>query len=401
MQEVVCYTCGRIVHISPDAELCSVCGENLRELLHPVYASKYFYDRAASLAAGDQLQPALLEIDRGLRYQPSSELRLLGAILAKRLGDFEQMRYHVAAIPVDDILRPEGEWLLRSHQTRQRELREANKGGPANRASSALTLEPDPPYTIRQVQSTIAVATPPKATRRFGYMTVLAGLFILVVASSAWAARNSAFFTALLGTADETASSATELAAPVHQPAQPEAANPTPVIVATLVLTPTVIRTPDVPDNVVKLVATPTPAGAEVAASTPGVVVGLNATQPFDLQSYLVGLNRSDLAQLGVSAARQGDVLSLQGLVPSFVARQDLLELTQRIPGVTTVRAVDLLLRLPPVYIVQPGDTLWKLAYDFYGNTDKIAVLLDANRDILPSPESLSVGMELKIPEAE
>jgi hypothetical protein len=106
MQEVACYTCGRIVHISPDAELCSVCGENLRELLHPVHASKYFYDRAAKLAASDQLLPALQEIDRGLRYQPSSELRLLGAILAKRIGDFAQMRYHVAAIPVDDVLRP-------------------------------------------------------------------------------------------------------------------------------------------------------------------------------------------------------------------------------------------------------------------------------------------------------
>lgn len=401
MQEVVCYTCGRIVHISPDAELCSVCGENLRELLHPVHASKYFYDRAASLAAGGQLQPALQEIDRGLRYQPSSELRLLGAILAKRLGDFDQMRYHVAAIPVDDILRPEGEWLLRSHQTRQRDLREASKGGPANRTSSALTLEPDPPYPIRQVQSTIAVATPPKATRRFGYRTVLAGLLILVVASSAWAARNSLLFTAVLGPDDETASSATELAAPVHQPAQLEAANPTPVIVATPVITPTATSASDVPDNVVKLVATSTPAGAEVAASTPGVVVGLNATQPFDLQSYLVGLNRNDLAQLGVSASRQGDVLSLQGIVPSFAVRQALVEAARGVPGVTTVREVDLLLRLPTTYLVQPGDTLWGIATQLYGDVNKIPILLDANRDILPSPESLSVGMELKIPEDE
>ena len=399
MQEVVCYTCGRIVHISPDAELCSVCGENLRELLHPVYASKYFYDRAASLAAGGQLQPALLEIDRGLRYQASSELRLLGAILAKRLGDFEQMRYHVAAIPVDDILRPEGEWLLRSHQTRQRDLREASKGGPLNRTNGLLTPEPDPPYTIRQVQSTIAVATPTAASRRFGYMTALACLFLIVVAGGAWAARNSQFFTAVLGPDSETASSVNDLDAPVHQPAQPQAGNPTPVIVATPLITPTATSAPDVPDNVVQLVATPT--GGEVAASTPGMVAGLNATQAFDLQGYLQGLNRSDLAQLAVSASRQGDVLSLQGIVPSFAARQALLEAAQAVPGVATVRDVDLLLRLPPTYIVQPGDTLWDIAYQLYGDVRKIPVLLDANRDLLPSPESLSVGMELKIPESE
>ncbi|MCB0126333.1 MAG: hypothetical protein KDE58_28945, partial [Caldilineaceae bacterium] len=127
MQEVVCFNCGRIVHISPDAELCSVCGENLRELIHPAYASRYFYDRAANLVAGSDLLQALREVDRGLNYQASSELRLLGAILSQQMGDFEQMRRHVAAVPVDDVLRSEAEWLLRSHQERKRDERTARR----------------------------------------------------------------------------------------------------------------------------------------------------------------------------------------------------------------------------------------------------------------------------------
>lgn len=398
MQEVVCYTCGRIVHISPDAELCSVCGENLRELLHPVYASKYFYDRAASLAAGDQLLPALQEIDRGLRYQPSSELRLLGAILAKRIGDFEQMRYHVAAIPVDDILRPEGEWLLRSHQTRQRELREASKGG-GNRVNASLAPELDPPYTIRQVQSTIASATPLPATRRLGYVAALLGLVVVTVAGSAWAVRNTPFFTTLLNPASETAAPADSLAEPVRLLTQPQMADgATPTVSPTSVMVPTPTSAPDLPANVVQLVATPTAVAAEVAASTPGVVADINATQPFDLQSYLQGLNRSDLAQLEVSASVQGSTLALQGFVPTFVERQALLELAANVPGITMVNEVDLLLRLPPTYLVQPGDTLWDITYRLYGDVSKIAVLVDANREILPSPEALSVGMELKVP---
>lgn len=401
MQEVVCYTCGRIVHISPDAELCSVCGENLRELLHPVYASKYFYDRAASLAAGGQLQPALQEIDRGLRYQPSSELRLLGAILAKRIGDFEQMRSHVAAIPVDDILRPEGEWLLRSHQVRQRALREASKGPTANRTNLPFVPEEEPPYTIRQVQSTIAIAAPPTTTRRFGYVAALACLVIVVVAGT-WAARNTPLFTPLLGTDSETAASPDSLAEPVHQATQAQAADGAAATVApTAVLTPTATSAPDVPANVVELVATPTARSAEVAASTPGMVADINATQAFDLQSYLQEMKRSDLAQLAVSASVQGTVLSLQGLVPSFAARQALLEVAQGVPGVTDVRDVDLLLRPPPTYVVQPGDTLWDIAYQLYGDVSKIPVLLDANRALLPSPESLSVGMELQVPPIE
>lgn len=402
MQEVVCYTCGRIVHISPDAELCSVCGENLRELLHPVYASKYFYDRAASLAAGGQLQPALQEIDRGLRYQPSSELRLLGAILAKRIGDFEQMRHHVAAIPVDDILRPEGEWLLRSHQVRQRALREASKGPTPPRANMPFIPDDEPPYTIRQVQSTIALASPSVTTRRFGYVAALTCLVIVVVAGSAWAARNTSLLAAWLRTDSETAASPDSLAEPVHQPTQAQAADGVaPTVAPTAVLTPTATTAPDVPANVVELVATPTASSGAIAASTPGLVAELNATQAFDLQGYLQGLNRRDLAQLAVSASIQGTVLSLQGLVPSFAARQALIEAAQGVPGVTTVRDVDLLLRPPPTYVVQPGDTLWDIAYQLYGDVSKIPVLLDANRALLPSPESLSVGMELKIPQIE
>lgn len=412
MQEVVCYNCGRIVHISPDAELCSVCGENLRELLHPVYASKYFYDRAAQLAAGDQLLPALQEIDRGLRYQPSSELRLLGAILAKRMGDFEQMRYHVAAIPVDDVLRPEGEWLLRSHQMRQRELREASKGPTNSRANASLSLEDELSYAIRQGQPALTTSLPRTNTsRRLSYVGAFAVLVMVVLAGGALIARNTQLFSSLLRTDGETASSsdrssvgapADGLAEPVRQPAQGEMTEgAAPTLAATPVITPTATTAPDVPANVVELVTTPTTTAEEVAVSTPGLAVGINAAQPFDLQSYLEQLNRRDLAQLEVSASLQGTILSLQGFVPSFAARQALLELAKSVPGVTTVSDVDLLLRLPPTYLVQPGDTLWDITYQLYGDVSKIPLLLDANRDILPAPEALNVGMELKIPPIE
>lgn len=404
MQEVVCYNCGRIVHISPDAELCSVCGENLRELLHPVYASKYFYDRAAQMAAGSQLLPALQEIDRGLSYQPSSELRLLGAILSKRIGDFEQMRHHVAAIPVDDVLRPEGEWLLRSHQMRQRELREASKTSSATRANPFADSTDAIPFAIQQVQPTIASRMQqPTAQRSRGYVVAFAFLIIVTVAGSVLFARNPqlrAFLGSANGTTDRPADTANagiptpELAEPVRQPIQDQVVDGA---APTSAPTPTPIITPDVPGNVVQIGTEP----AEVAASTPGRAVGINAAQPFDLQSYLLQLGRTDLAQLEVSASFQGTVLSLQGIVPTFEARQALIELTESVAGVTTVSAVDLLLRLPPTYTVQEGDTLWSIAYQLYGDVTKRTVLFEANQDILPSPDALTVGLELQVPSPE
>ncbi len=407
MQEVVCYNCGRIVHISPDAELCSVCSENLHELLHPVYASKYFYDRAAQLAAGSQLLPALQEIDRGLTYQPSSELRLLGAILSKRIGDFEGMRHHVAAIPVDDVLRPEGEWLLRSHQMRQRELREASKPVSVSRfdaipetfstgfADSFSASDAEIPRAIQQVHPHIASQIPQKASRRWpGYGLALACLLILAIVGSTLLARNPQWVSLLLDRRPGVSDSASDLAEPVRQPTEEQTrdgAAPAP--------TPTFA--PDVPENVVQVPASPSFVVAEVAASTPGSAVGINGAQSVDLSSHLLQLDRADLAQLEVSATLQGTVLSLKGIVPTFEMRQALLDAAQSVPDATNVSGVDLLLRLPPTYTVQAGDTLWDIAYRLYGDVEKIPVLLDANRDLLPSPEALGVGMELKVPPIE
>ncbi|MEZ4863959.1 MAG: LysM peptidoglycan-binding domain-containing protein [Caldilineaceae bacterium] len=405
MQEVICFHCGRIVHISPDAELCSVCGENLRELLHPVYASKYFYDRAAQIAAGGNVLQALQEVDRGLTYQASSELRLLGAILAKRIGDSEQMRQHVGAIPIDDVLRPEGEWLLRSHQTQQRDLREATKQEPPKRRAGRLHDEEEKsvyaadPLPAPLVPTTVLSNASPSHRRRPLYALII--ILCVVISSALWARgpqwlatlQGNAFF----GTASDSTSDTnptTDLAAPVRRPTQDLAGETaTPMPLPTLEVEPTA----EIEDNVVQANTTP----EQLAASTPGGALLLNGAETFDLQSYLRAAQRPDLAQLAVSAAKQGSTLTLEGIVPSFEAQQAIIELAQSAPGVTEVNTVNLLLRLPPTYVVQPGDTLWDITYRFYGNVDKMQTLIDANQDILASPSALTVGMELTLPPNE
>ncbi len=401
MQEVVCYNCGRIVHISPDAERCSVCGENLHELMHAVYASKYFYDRAAQLAAGSQLRAALQEVERGLTYRPSSELRLLGAILSKRLSDFEQMRFYVAAIPVDDVLRPEGEWLLRSHQMRLRELRAANKSTPSARtdtSTDAFALgftdrapahDAEIPRAIQQVHLRIARQAAQKVAARKPIYGLTFLLVIVLAASSAVVAFNPGLLNLWLDRSTAVPVTSPDIAEPVRQPTQEQPLTPTPTVAA------------EVPENVVQLVPTATLVVEGIADSTPGAAIGINAAQSIDLQAHLLQLNLPDLAQLQVAATMQGTVLSLTGIVPTFEARQALLEAAQSVPGATNVSAVDLLLRLPATYTVQPGDTLWGISYRLYGDVNKVPVLLDANRDQLPVPEALSVGMELKVPAIE
>lgn len=49
-------------------------------------------------------------------------------------------------------------------------------------------------------------------------------------------------------------------------------------------------------------------------------------------------------------------------------------------------------------YTVQPGDTLSKIAKEFYGNANEYPKIFEANRDKLHSPDVIRDGQELVIP---
>ena len=49
-------------------------------------------------------------------------------------------------------------------------------------------------------------------------------------------------------------------------------------------------------------------------------------------------------------------------------------------------------------YTVRPGDSLSKIAKQFYGNANQYMRIFEANRDQLDDPDKIRVGMELRIP---
>lgn len=55
----------------------------------------------------------------------------------------------------------------------------------------------------------------------------------------------------------------------------------------------------------------------------------------------------------------------------------------------------------PPVaqkYTVQPGDSLSKIAKQFYGDASAYMKIFDANKDQLDDPNKINAGQELSIP---
>jgi nucleoid-associated protein YgaU len=51
-------------------------------------------------------------------------------------------------------------------------------------------------------------------------------------------------------------------------------------------------------------------------------------------------------------------------------------------------------------YVVQPGDSLWSIAEQFYGDGTKWTVIYEANRSTIgDNPENIQAGMTLTIPD--
>lgn len=49
-------------------------------------------------------------------------------------------------------------------------------------------------------------------------------------------------------------------------------------------------------------------------------------------------------------------------------------------------------------YTIQSGDSLSKIAKQFYGDANKYMVIFNANKDVLKNPDTIFPGQEIKIP---
>ena len=370
MYEVTCPGCHRAVEITPEASACPACGEELQQLLLPDQVADYFLARVQTLSQTAAFDAALVAVERGLGMIASSHLHLTAAILAKQTGRYEVMRRHVAAIPVDDALRGEAEWLLRSQRT-QRVRRHA----------------PAPPSTFLDdlLGRNNGPAIPPRRSRIESIGPIVAILILGGMLFVGWAEWGDALVPRPPQTAAPRATlQATPLTA-VEPPTTPRAGG-------TRNLLPAPTPTPAIPPHMVV-------AGDESVETADADLrrVVVIASTGFDLPGYLRENGYPQLAELGVSARLQDGTLILQGIVHQDIERRQLIQLMREMPGVQEVNAIDLLLRPLPVYVVQEGDTLWTIVAAIYGDVTRMDAFIAYNRDVLPSPDALVPGMELKV----
>lgn len=411
---LTCHDCGSTIYISAEAPNCPECGAELESYLRGLeYVRECYRQASAETLAGDH-DRALAILAQGLSAVNASELHLLAALIHRKQGEFDGMRRHVAAIPVDDPLRPEGEWLLRSHQQRQRAVRQASKEEtpPAVQVGKAVRqLSPEFYTRPPALESPLA---PQRNTRRPLLRATSVIAFLLVAAlllrqplTQGWA-RLVEGESLPVGQAAPTpapvSNSGQAAALPTSPPAQPPTptseptAAPTPLPTATL---PVPVAAAPEPVAPTAESPSPTPDLPAIAAVNDALAaaVATAAASRYDLAAYFAQAERGDLAVLPVSARLLDGRLVLTGEVPLTAHRLDILELAGEIPGVQEVDAIDLVVRLPATYTVGDGDTLWLIAYYLYGDGSRWEEVYAANAEVLGNSVLLNVGMELQVPE--
>lgn len=118
-------------------------------------------------------------------------------------------------------------------------------------------------------------------------------------------------------------------------------------------------------------------------------------------------INKSGGRELTVS--EEGSVLKISATVPTPIEKNAVWNKIKEIGGENPADIMaDIKMdsaEIPQVasagvktYVVKSGDTLSKIAKEFYGDANKYMDIFNANTDKLSNPDKIQIGQELHIP---
>ena len=114
-------------------------------------------------------------------------------------------------------------------------------------------------------------------------------------------------------------------------------------------------------------------------------------------------IESAGLGIVGLQVAYAEGKVTLAGECPSAEAMQKAVLIAGNVQGVSEVSISGL--KVPPpkekveYYIIVKGDTLSKIAKQYYGDASKWKAIHEANRDLIANPDLIQIGWALKIPQ--
>ncbi|MBN1272512.1 MAG: peptidoglycan-binding protein LysM [Candidatus Aminicenantes bacterium] len=96
------------------------------------------------------------------------------------------------------------------------------------------------------------------------------------------------------------------------------------------------------------------------------------------------------------------DIVTLYGSCDTQATKEKAVLIAGNVKGVAGVN--DVYFSAPPAeeeveyYVVQPGDSLSKIAKTYYGNAMKYPEIFEANKEVIKDPDLIYPGQKLRIP---
>lgn len=104
----------------------------------------------------------------------------------------------------------------------------------------------------------------------------------------------------------------------------------------------------------------------------------------------------------GLQVEVQGGTAVLKGTATSADALEKAVLMAGNAMGIENVEAADVEAPEQTIeveyYEIQSGDSLWKIADQFYGNGSEYAKLFEANREVIKDPDLIFPGQMIRIP---
>lgn len=108
-----------------------------------------------------------------------------------------------------------------------------------------------------------------------------------------------------------------------------------------------------------------------------------------------------------VEVTVQDGVAKIQGTAASAMALEKAILMAGNVAGIRSVEADGLAIQSGETlagddefYVIQKGDTLWKIAEKTYGNGAKYTAIVDANKEVIKDADKIFPGQKIRLPKS-